>query len=81
MLYHALTTAPRLIGIALVVVGIVLLLSGGSLRWAERKTLVDAGPVEVTRQEHHAVTLPPLVGLVSLAAGILLVVLPGRTTR
>jgi len=73
--------AHRLIGIALVVLGLVLLLSGGGLRWTERKTLVDAGPVEVTRQEHHAVTLPPLVGFVSLAAGIVLIVLPSRTTR
>jgi uncharacterized protein YjeT (DUF2065 family) len=76
-----LTAAPRLIGIVLVVLGIVLLLTGGALRWTERKTLLDAGPVEIARQEHHALTLPPLVGFVSLAAGIILLVLPSRTTR
>jgi uncharacterized membrane protein YidH (DUF202 family) len=70
-------TALRLIGIALLIVSIVVLMSGG-VRWTERKTLVDAGPVEITRQEHHAMTVPPMVGIVSLLAGIILVVLPSR---
>ena len=70
--------APRLIGFALMVLGVVLLMSGGGVRWTERKTLVDTGPVEIARQEHHALTLPPIVGIVSLVAGIVLVVLPSR---
>ena len=70
-------TALRLIGIVLVVLAIVGLMSGG-FRWTYRKALVTAGPVEITRQEHHAMALPPIVGIVLLVGGIILVVLPGR---
>jgi uncharacterized membrane protein YidH (DUF202 family) len=71
-------TATRIIGVVLVVIGIVALVSGG-VRWTQRKTLVDAGPVEITRQEHHAVTLPPILGVVSLIGGIVLLAVPTRT--
>jgi uncharacterized membrane protein YidH (DUF202 family) len=70
-------TATRIIGVVLVVIGIVALVSGG-VRWTQRKTLVDAGPVEIARQKHHAVTLPPILGVVSLIGGIVLLAVPMR---
>ena len=73
-------TAPRIIGLLLIVIGLVALLSGG-IRWTQRETVLDAGPVEITRQEHHGVALPPILGVVSLIGGIVLLVLPGRRMK
>ena len=70
-------TPPRIIGLVLIVIGLVVLMAGG-FRWTQRKTVLDAGPVEITRQEHHGVTLPPLPGVVSLIGGVILLVLPSR---
>jgi uncharacterized membrane protein HdeD (DUF308 family) len=72
-------TPQRMIGIALVIIGLVALMSGG-FRWTQRKTVLDAGPLEITRQEHHGVTVPPILGVVSLVGGIILLAVPSRRT-
>jgi uncharacterized membrane protein YidH (DUF202 family) len=69
--------ATRIVGVVLVVIGIVALVPGG-VRWTERKTLVDAGPVEITRQEHHAVMLSPILGVGSLIGAVVLLADPTR---
>ena len=67
----------RILGIVLIVVGLAALALGG-LRWTRRETVIDAGPVQVTREKHEAVPLSPLLGVISLVGGIVLVALPGR---
>jgi drug/metabolite transporter (DMT)-like permease len=70
-------TIRRVIGLVLVVAGIVVALWGGFF-WTDRDTLIDAGPVQVTRQEHKGVPLPPVVGIIAAIAGTILLVLPDR---
>jgi hypothetical protein len=70
-------TLRRGIGVALIVLGVVVFLWGG-IFWTDRDTLLDAGPVQVTRQEHKGVALPPVLGIISAVAGIVLVALPSR---
>ena len=67
----------RIVGLALIVVGIVALLWGGVF-WTRNRTVIDAGPVQVKAQEHRGVALPPIVGVGALVAGIALLVIPSR---
>jgi hypothetical protein len=70
--------SPRkIVGLVLIVVGIVALAFGGVF-WTNEKTVLDAGPIEVTTSEREGVRLPPLVGGLALVGGILLLVLPDR---
>ena len=49
-------SAKRIVGIVLVIVGMVALLWGG-VTWTKQKTVVDAGPLQVTTQEHQRIPL------------------------
>ena len=70
-------TMRRIAGLILVLVGIVALLSGG-LFWTDRDTVVDAGPIKVTKEDREGVSVPPLVGIVLVVGGIVLLALPSR---
>ena len=67
----------RLIGILLVVIGVVMLLSGG-ISWTRQKKVLDTGPVQITTEKHERVPFSPLVGGLALAGGIVLLVVPSR---
>jgi hypothetical protein len=63
----------RILGMALIVVGIVTLLYGG-ISWTHREKVVDLGPVEVTQEERERLPVPPIAGGLILAAGVALVI-------
>lgn len=67
----------RIVGVVLIVVGIVALAWGGVF-WTERDTVLDAGPLEITTERTEGVSLPPILGIISLIGGIALVALPER---
>lgn len=67
----------KIIGVVLVVVGIVALVWGGVF-WTNEKTIVDAGPLQVTTSDRDGVRVPPIVGGLVLVGGILLLVLPEK---
>ena len=67
----------KVLGIVLIVVGVLALAYGG-ITWSHRDKVVDLGPVEVTRQEHERIPLPPVVGAVAVAAGIAALLASGR---
>ena len=71
-------TPRRIAGLVLVILGIVALAWGGVF-WKERDTIVDAGPVQITRDEQKGFPVPPLVGGALLVAGVILLVLPQRS--
>ena len=64
-------------GLVLVVIGIVALVWGGVF-WTNEKTVVDAGPLQVTTSDRDGVNVPPIVGGLVLVGGILLLVVPSR---
>lgn len=70
-------TMRRIVGVVLVVVGLLALLFGGVF-WTDRDTLVDAGPVQITRDEREGVKIPPILGAIAVVGGIVLLVLPAR---
>jgi hypothetical protein len=67
----------KIAGIVLIALGIVVLLWGG-IFWTDRDTVVDAGPLQVTRDERKGVALPPVLGGVAVIGGIILLAIPDR---
>lgn len=70
-------TASRWVGLLLIVLGMVGLVYGGVTYTRERHE-VDLGPVEVNVEEKESVPIPPLVGGLAIAAGVIVFVLGGR---
>ncbi len=70
--------ARRIVGFALIAIGMIALLWGG-ISWTQRKTVVDAGPLQVQTNERKTLPLPPIAGGIALVAGVLLVLVPSRT--
>jgi uncharacterized membrane protein YidH (DUF202 family) len=68
----------KIIGIALIVIGLVALAVGG-ISWTQNKKVVDIGPIQAERQEHHTIPLPPVFGGIAVAAGVILLVAGART--
>ena len=58
----------RLIAILLIVLGILGFMYQGFTIWQER-TVVDAGPIEIKKQEPHFVWIPPVVAGAAVVAG------------
>lgn len=72
--------ARQLVGVVLIVLGIVALAWGG-ISWTQKETIVDAGPLEIQAEDRETIPLPPVLGGVALAAGVLLLVVPSRARR
>jgi len=43
-------------------------------RPAEQKKVLDVGPIQATKQEHHTVPLPPILGALALIGGVIILV-------
>jgi hypothetical protein len=63
--------AATLVGIALIVLGVLSLAYQG-FTYTTHKKIVDLGPIQATEEEHKTVPLPPILGGIALAGGILL---------
>ena len=70
----------RVIALALIVVGLIGLLWGG-LSWTQKETVVDAGPIEITRDDRETLPIPPIAGGIALAVGVLLLFTGGGRGR
>ena len=68
----------KLIGVLLIVFGVIAL-AVGSIRYTTREKVLDIGPLQATTEKDHLIPLSPIVGLASLAGGIVLVVTSART--
>jgi hypothetical protein len=62
-----------LVGILLIVVGVIGLAYGG-ITYTRKEKVVDIGPIQATTEKHERIPLPPIVGGLSLAAGVVLLV-------
>lgn len=61
----------KAIGVVLVVVGLLSMLYGG-ISWVRSETIVDAGPIEISRDKREYLPFPPIVGLIALVGGVVL---------
>ena len=65
-------------GIVLIVIGLLALAYGG-ITWTSRDTVVDAGPIEITKKKREGVAIPPIAGAVAVVAGVALLATRSRT--
>jgi len=62
-----------ILGVLLIVAGLVALAYQG-ITYTRREKVIDLGPIHATAEREHTVPLPPVVGIVAVAAGVALVV-------
>jgi hypothetical protein len=72
--------APLVIGILLIVIGVMSLVFQG-ITYTTKEDVIDLGPVNVTTETKKSVPLPPILGGIALAGGILLVAKSARAGR
>jgi formate hydrogenlyase subunit 4 len=61
------------IALVLIIIGVLALAFQG-FSYTSQKKVLDIGPVQATKEEHHTVPLPPVLGAVALVSGILVLV-------
>jgi hypothetical protein len=61
--------AKTVVGIVLIILGIISLGYQG-FTYTTRKKVVDIGPIQATKKENHTVPLPPILGVIALAGGV-----------
>jgi hypothetical protein len=66
------------LGIILVVLGVLALIYQG-FSYTTRKKVLDVGPIQATKQEHHTVPLPPILGALALIGGVVILVSDRKT--
>jgi hypothetical protein len=67
----------RIAAIILIVLGVIGLLVGG-FRIAYPDKVVDAGTIDVSVTKHENIPIPPILGGLALAAGVVLLMVGKR---
>lgn len=65
----------KILGVALVILGIVALVYGG-IGYNRQTTILDVGGIKATATEHKTIPIAPVVGALALVGGIVLLVAP-----
>jgi len=71
-------SGKSLLGIGLVILGIIALAYQG-ITYTTQKKVLDIGPIQATKEEHHNIPLPPILGVLSLVGGVAVLVLDRRS--
>lgn len=61
------------VGIILVILGVIALTYQG-ITYTTREKVVQLGPIEATKKTEKTIPLPPLLGGIALAAGVVLII-------
>jgi hypothetical protein len=64
-------------GVVLIILGVAALVYQG-VTYTTQKKAVDLGPLQITEKQKHTIPLPPVLGAVAVAGGIVLVVMGGK---
>ena len=67
----------RITGIILIVLGVIALAYGG-ISYTKEEKVLDIGPFEATAKSRETIPLPPLLGGLALAGGIVLMIAGSR---
>ena len=60
-------------GLVLIVLGVLVLAYQG-ITYTSRETVIDLGPLHATADRQKTVPIPPVVGIVAVAGGVVLLV-------
>ncbi len=66
-----------ILGVALIAIGLLALAYQG-FSYTTQKKVVDIGPIQATKEEHHTIPLPPILGALALLSGVVVVVADKR---
>ncbi len=66
-----------LVGIVLIIVGVVALAYHG-ITYTTHEKVLKIGPIEATKETEKTIPLPPILGGVGLAAGIVLIIMGSK---
>jgi hypothetical protein len=69
--------ALTILGVVLIVLGVLALAYQG-ITYTTRETVLDVGPIEATAERERTIPLPPVLGAVAVAAGVIVLVVGGR---
>jgi len=69
--------AVTLIGVTLIVLGVLALAYQG-ITYTTREKVVDLGPVKITADKENSIPLPPIIGVLAVAGGVVLVIVGAR---
>lgn len=67
----------KIVGIVLIVIGLIGLAYGG-ISYTKREKVLDIGPIEATRETRETIPLPPVLGGLALAGGIVLLIVGSK---
>jgi hypothetical protein len=60
-------------GVILAILGVLALIYQG-FSYTTQKKVLDVGPIQATKEEHHTVSLPPILGALALIGGVVILV-------
>jgi hypothetical protein len=69
-----------LVGVVLIVLGVLALAYQG-ITYTTREKVIDLGPLQASVDKKKSIPLPPIVGAVALAGGVVLVFIGSRKSR
>ena len=70
----------RIAGIILIVLGVIALAYGG-ISYTREEEILDIGPVEATAETRETIPLPPILGGLALAGGVVLLIAGSKNRR
>jgi uncharacterized membrane protein HdeD (DUF308 family) len=65
------------VGVVLIIVGVLALAYQG-ITYTTREKVVDLGPLKITADKEKSIPLPPILGVLALAGGVVLVIVGAR---
>ena len=66
-----------IVGVLLILLGVVALVYQG-ITYTTRETVIDIGPLHATADREKTVPLPPVIGAIAVAGGVILLIAGGR---
>lgn len=66
-----------LVGVILIILGVIALAYQG-ITYTTNKKVLDIGPIQATKEGHKTIPLPPVLGGIAVAGGIVLMLGAGK---
>jgi uncharacterized membrane protein HdeD (DUF308 family) len=66
-----------LVGVVLIVLGVLALAYQG-ITYTTREKVIDLGPLQASVEKKKSIPLPPIVGALALAGGVVMVIIGSR---
>ncbi len=67
----------KITGIVLIVIGVLALALGG-INYTKREKIIDIGPIQASAERQKTIPLPPLLGGLALAGGVVLLIVGSK---